>query len=118
MRLVTKLVLLGTVAYGAKWAYDQYVAAGQQQLDDATVGSARGSHVPFGYDTPTGTDPNAKYSTPGYEDKSFGQAVNHDQELVDRLVEDANGNLEVAADVFRRASAGAPAIERQDGGTP
>ena len=117
MRFMTKLVLLGGAAYGAKWAYDKYVAAGQQ-LDAMSTTGAQGAQARIGYDTPTGTDPSAKYSTPGYEDKSFGQAVDQDQQLVDRLVENSNSasDLDNAADVFRRSSAGSPALERQEGG--
>jgi hypothetical protein len=40
--------------------------------------------------------------------------VNQDQELVDRLVRDSNGNLDDAASTFRTESAGAPALERQE----
>jgi hypothetical protein len=69
-----------------------------------------------GQDTPTGTDPEAKYETPGYEDKSFGQAGNQDQELVDQLVEDADGDLDEAAERFEKQSAGAPALARQAAG--
>jgi hypothetical protein len=49
---------------------------------NATPGAAKP-----GEDTATGTDPEAKYDTPGYEDKSFGQAVNHDQDLVEELLQ-------------------------------
>jgi hypothetical protein len=66
-----------------------------------------------GRDTATGTDPNAKYESPGYEDKSFGQAVNQDQELVEELLEDSGGDVEEAERRFRHESAGAPAIEHQ-----
>jgi hypothetical protein len=69
---------------------------------------------PPGRDTPTGTDPDAKYQEPGYEDKSLGQAVNHDQELADRLVDETDGDLEEAEERFERESAGAPARERQE----
>lgn len=68
-----------------------------------------------GTDTPTGTDPDAKYDTPGYEDKSLGQAVNADQELVEELIEDADGDEAAAEAEFQERSAGAPALERQDG---
>jgi hypothetical protein len=67
----------------------------------------------FNRDTPTGTDPDAKYEAPGYEDKSLGQAVNQDQELVDRLVEESDGDEEEAQRRFDKESAGAPTIERQ-----
>jgi hypothetical protein len=68
-----------------------------------------------GTDTATGTDPNAKYETPGYEDKSFGQAVKQDQELADQLVEDADGDLDAAEDQFDGSATGAPARARQEG---
>jgi len=67
-----------------------------------------------GTDTPTGTDPDAKYDRPGYEDKSFGQAVDQDQQLVDRLVDESDGDLEQAEARFEDESAGAPARARQD----
>jgi len=61
-----------------------------------------------GQDTATGTDPDAKYDQPGYEDKSFGQAVNADQELAEEVKdhEDPEGE-------FEERSAGGPAIARQ-----
>jgi hypothetical protein len=68
-----------------------------------------------GTDTATGTDPDAKYDEAGYEDKSFGQAVNSDQELVDDLLEQEGGNERAAAEEFEERSAGAPALKRQDG---
>jgi len=70
--------------------------------------------APVGTDTPTGTDPDAKYEQPGYEDKSFGQAVNQDQELVDDLVRATDGDLDEAARRFEEESAGAPARARQN----
>ncbi len=66
-----------------------------------------------GTDTPTGTDEDAKYDEPGYEDKSFGQAVNADQELVERLTQDSDGDLAESEATFEEESAGAPARERQ-----
>jgi hypothetical protein len=66
-----------------------------------------------GHDTATGTDPDAKYETPGYEDKSFGQAVNQDQKLVDELLARTDGDVEEAERRFQKESAGAPALERQ-----
>ncbi len=88
----------------------------RQQGGQAPAGgdAATGARARVGYDTPTGTDPNAKYSEPGYEDKSFGQAVNQDQELVDRLVHQNDGDTQRAAEAFRSESAGAPALERQE----
>ncbi|MDQ1383224.1 MAG: hypothetical protein QOG65_603, partial [Actinomycetota bacterium] len=66
-----------------------------------------------GHDTATGTDPDAKYDTPGYEDKSFGQAVNQDQELVEELLEETDGDVEESERRFGHESAGSPAIARQ-----
>jgi hypothetical protein len=66
-----------------------------------------------GEDTATGTDPDAKYEQPGYEDKSLGQAGNQDQELVDDLLEETGGDTDEAERRFERESAGAPARDRQ-----
>ncbi len=77
--------------------------------------------VPPGRDTATGTDPDAKYDAPGYEDKSLGQAVNEDMETVDQLVAQSGGDLAAAEARFQQASAGAPALARQkaaDGAAP
>lgn len=65
-----------------------------------------------GTDTPTGTDPDAEYSEPGYEDKSLGQAVDQDQELAERIAEESDDEDE-AAQRFERESTGAPAREAQ-----
>jgi hypothetical protein len=73
-----------------------------------------GTHPAPGTDTATGTDPDAKYDEPGYEDKSLGQAVNQDQQLVDDLLEQEGGNEEAAEAEFRERSAGAPALDRQE----
>ena len=67
-----------------------------------------------GTDTPTGTDPDATFDRSGYEDKSLGQAVNQDERLVDELIEETGGDTEEAEERFRKESAGAPAIERQE----
>ena len=72
-------------------------------------------HPPPGRDTPTGTDPDAKYERPGYEDKSFGQAVGQDQELADRLLDEAGGDEATAEERFRQGAAGSPAADRQRG---
>lgn len=71
---------------------------------------------PPGQDTATGTDPDARYDHPGYEDKSLGQAVEQDEELVDRLMDETGGDAEEAERRFARESAGAPALQRQEGG--
>lgn len=65
-----------------------------------------------GTDTPTGTDPDAEWKEPGYEDKSFGQAVDQDQELVDELAEESDDDAE-AARRFEERSHGSEARERQ-----
>ena len=67
----------------------------------------------FGEDTPTGTDPDAKYDQPGYEDKSIGQATAQDAELADDLLEETGGDEDAASERFEQESAGAPARERQ-----
>ena len=66
-----------------------------------------------GHDTPTGTDPDAKYDQPGYEDKSSGQAVNQDQDLVEELLEETDGDVAEAEERFEDESAGSPALHRQ-----
>lgn len=68
---------------------------------------------PRGTDTPTGTDPDAKYAEPGYEDKSIGQAVEQDEELVDELLDETGGDESEAEKEFEKRSAGAPARESQ-----
>jgi hypothetical protein len=68
---------------------------------------------PHGTDTPTGTDPDAKWSEPGYEDKSLGQAVDQDQQLAEQLVEETGGDQAEAERRFEQESAGAPARDRQ-----
>jgi hypothetical protein len=73
-----------------------------------------GTATPTARETATGTDPHAKWSQPGYEDKSFGQAVNQDQQLVEQLAHEAGGDLERAEAEFKKRSAGAPALARQD----
>src|SRR4051794_16334905 len=66
-----------------------------------------------GQDTATGTDPEATYDQPGYEDKSFGQSVDQDMDKVDRLIEESDGDLEAAEARFQTESTGAPALARQ-----
>lgn len=68
---------------------------------------------PRGTDTPTGTDPDAKWSEPGYEDKSLGQAVDQDSELAEELLEETGGDADEAERRFEEESHGAPARERQ-----
>jgi hypothetical protein len=71
------------------------------------------STPPPGQDTATGTDRDAKYDEPGYEDVSLGQAVDRDQQLADDLAQ-RHGDDEAAASAeFDEKSAGSPARERQ-----
>jgi hypothetical protein len=125
MRLLFKLGVLGLAAFGAKTLYERFAAssatgggsAGGSAID---LSSARASGVQSGRDTATGTDPSAKYAQPGYEDKSLGQAVDQDQQLVDRLVTETGGDMNAAESRFRTESAGSPALARQEhdtGGT-
>ena len=107
MRMLLRIVVLGGLVYAGKWIYDNFirsVVSAPQPAQPSRVG----------YDTPTGTDPAAKYDRPGYEDKSFGQAVNQDMETADRLLDETGGDVDEAAIRFRSVSAGAPALERQD----
>lgn len=64
-------------------------------------------------DTPTGTDPDASYDKPGYEDKSIGQAVSQDEELAEELLDETGGDRAEAEERFEQESHGAPARERQ-----
>jgi len=66
-----------------------------------------------GRDTATGTDPDAKYEQPGYEDKSLGQAVNQDAELAERIADEEGGDAERAQERFAEESAGSPTLKRQ-----
>ena len=67
-----------------------------------------------GTDTATGTDPDAKWDKPGYEDKSLGQAVQQDEELAEDLADDENLDDAEASKRFDEESAGAPARQRQN----
>lgn len=66
-----------------------------------------------GQDTTTGTDPDAKYEAPGYEDKSFGQAVDQDAQLAEELLDEEGGDGQRAASRFDDEATGAPARRRQ-----
>jgi hypothetical protein len=68
-----------------------------------------------GTDTATGTDPDATYDQPGYEDKSLGQAVEQDRALVDELLEATGGDETEAAARFEQESAGRTTLRRQQG---
>jgi hypothetical protein len=102
-----RLAMLAGAAYGAKQLYDNW-SASQRTGGGPTPGRR------VGYDTPTGTDPEAKWAEPGYQDKSLGQAVEQDRGLVERLVDESEGDLELAEARFRAESAGAPALRRQE----
>lgn len=106
MRLLLRIAVLGGLAYAGKWIYDNFVRSAMPAPEPAPP-------MRIGYDAPTGTDPDAKYDWPGYEDKSFGQAVNQDMETAERLLEETGGDVDEAAIRFRSVSAGAPALERQ-----
>jgi hypothetical protein len=108
MRILVKLAIVGALVYAAKRAWDSY--AGRTYSGGAV---APEPHPATGRDTATGTDPDAKYSGPGYEDKSLGQAVNDDMELVDRLMHETQGDEARAESRFNEESAGAPALQRQ-----
>jgi hypothetical protein len=76
----------------------------------------RSERVPEpGTDTPTGTDPDAKWDGPGYEDKSLGQAVAQDRDLVEELLEETGGDEAEAERLFDERSAGSGALHRQRG---
>jgi hypothetical protein len=68
--------------------------------------------TPTGQDTATGTDPDAEYVEPGYEDKSFGQAVDADRALAERIAEEEPDD-QAASERFDQEATGAPAIARQ-----
>jgi peroxiredoxin len=75
---------------------------------DGNPSSVKGQ--PPGRDTPTGTYPDAKYERPVYEDKSLGQAVGQDRELVDRLMDESGGDEDEAEPRFLGESAGSPVL--------
>lgn len=63
---------------------------------------------------PTGTDPSAKYTAAGFEDKSIGQAVTQDTELAERLLAESHGDKAEAERRFLEESAGAPKLQSQE----
>jgi hypothetical protein len=118
MRFLFRLGVLALAGIGAKSLYDKYFANAQAPSapwdnDPINLSTTRPGE-PAGRDTPTGTDPRAKYSEPGYQDKSLGQAVNQDEQLVDRLLDETQGDVGAAESRFRSESAGSPAIARQE----
>ena len=77
-------------------------------------GATSGANVPpAGQDTATGTDPDARYTEPGYQDVSFGQAVDRDAELADQLIDETGGDADEAARRFENQAVGAPALHTQ-----
>ena len=83
------------------------------RMDDSQKNVDTNDPSAGGRDTATGTDPNAKYEQPGFEDKSLGQAVNQDMELVDELVAEEDGDLNRGGRAVREG------VRRQPGpGTP
>jgi hypothetical protein len=117
MRFLMRIGVLGLAAVGAKSLYDRFNGNSSSPSspwgsNSINLGGSRNDAAPR--DTPTGTDPNAKYAHPGYEDKSMGQAVNQDQQLVDRLLDETGGDTRAAESRFASESAGAPALARQE----
>ena len=121
MRLIRRATLMAT---GAALLYflepeggperRRRVAEQLRNLRGDTSGPASGPNaVPVGQDTATGTDPNARYEQPGYEDVSFGQATARDADLVDRLLAEEAGDKASAEERFQKEAVGAPALARQ-----
>jgi hypothetical protein len=120
--MLFRLAVLSLAAFGGKTLYDRYV---NPQIHSGGSGGGFGGNTggswasssastPTARDTATGTDPNAKYSEPGYQDKSLGQAVAQDEQLVDRLMNETGGNVSAAEQRFSTESAGAPALAHQE----
>lgn len=70
---------------------------------------------PPGRDTPTGTDPEATYEEPGYQDVSLGQAVERDRELAEELVAETD-DVGEASRRFAKQARGAPMLGRRSSG--
>lgn len=90
-------------------------AADVEEPGTSSATASRPATPAPGTDTATGTDPDATYDHPGYEDKSLGQAVDSDRELVDELLEEAGGDEAEAERRFDERSAGRTTLERQRG---
>jgi hypothetical protein len=112
MPRLLRLVVLSLAAYGAAHLWQRH---GRGVLEKWQATRGRTGSADAGHDTPTGTDPYAKYEQPGYEDKSFGQAVKADQALADQLVREEHGDVARAEQRFNAEATGAPAIARQQG---
>jgi hypothetical protein len=76
-----------------------------------------GSEQQAGRDTATGTDPQAKYDEPGYEDKSLGQAAAQDAELAERLANET-ADLDEAERRFEAEAVGSPALRDRPAADP
>lgn len=87
--------------------------AAEADLRNGEPGAGSSGAASGGHDTATGTDPDAKYEEPGYQDKSFGQAVDQDQDLAEELLDETGGDEAAAAERFERESTGAPARAHQ-----
>ena len=106
---------------GDEAAADEVAAAADQVAEadlrngepGATSDAPAPRSAPPGTDTATGTDPDATYDQPGYEDKSLGQAVDQDSELVDQLMDETGGDEDAAAARFADESAGRTTSARQ-----
>ncbi|HEY3834664.1 MAG TPA: hypothetical protein VGO03_20390 [Acidimicrobiia bacterium] len=96
----------------SRWPLLLLAAAGLGGLAFWLLRNRRAASAPA-MDTATGTDPDAKYDQPGYEDKSLGQAVNADMDLADELIDEEHGDLARAEQRFADESSGAPALRRQ-----
>lgn len=66
-------------------------------------------------ETTTGTDPDAEFDRPGYEDVSLGQAAERDARLADELVATSDDVAE-AEERFGTDATGAPALRDRPGG--
>jgi len=125
MRLIRRATLLAT---GAALVYFLEPEGGPERRrrmaeqlrnlgGDTSAGAASGPDaVPVGQDTATGTDPDARYEQPGYEDVSFGQATARDADLVDRLLAEEAGDKASAEERFQKEAVGAPTLARQSDG--
>ncbi len=94
-------------------AQDDVRAADARNGEPAATDPATPDVPPAGQDTATGTDPEATYDGPGYEDKSLGQAVDQDRELADELLDETGGDEEEAARRFEQESAGRHVLDEQ-----
>lgn len=88
-------------------------AADERNGEPAATRPATPDTPPAGQDTATGTDPDATYDEPGYQDKSLGQAVDQDRELADELLDEEGGDERAAARRFEEESAGRHVLDRQ-----